>query len=396
MSTTEAEITPIDLLDRALDQGGPPAVLVNLVASLEERGAFRDLLDALLLKARHELGIPLVIDGPASALPEPQRGLYEDRYVEALRTVGQKVLATGDIAGAWPYFRVIGEKQPIVEAIEDYDPSEGDERVGHVIDVAFQQGVHPLRGFELVLSRYGTCSAISSFEGLPADEVVRARCATMLTRQLHEHLESNLRAEIARRGQPTPPEGAPLLALITGRPWLFAEDAYHIDVSHLASVVRLSTLLTEPAAIDLAIGLTDYGRNLSKLHRYEGDPPFEKLYEDHAVFLRALRGQGVEAAIAHFRAKLPAPSPISDEDGDDRDTQPAQVLVQLLVRLGRLDQAVDVAAERLAGMPEALLRCPSLARLCARAGTPDRLARSARARGDLVEYATALLSRTGA
>src|SRR5262249_29563016 len=209
-------------------------------------------------------------------------------------------------------------------------------------------------------------------------------------RQLHDHLGSNLRAEIARRGQPLPREGAPMQALVMGRPWLFADDAYHIDVSHLSSVVRLSPLLTDPEAMDLAIGLTDYGRNLSKLHRYEGDPPFERPYEDHAVYLRALRGQGVDAAIAHFRDKLPAASE-TENDGEgpyDRDPQAAQVLVRLLVRLGRLEQAVDVAAEHLAGLPESMLSCPSLARLCVRAGVPRRLAESARARGDVVEYAT--------
>ncbi len=386
MTTVEADAT-IDLLDQALADGGRTALLDRLCETLQERGQFRELLDALLLKARFELGLPAVIDGPANSLPDPQRTQYEDRYVVALRTVGRLVLDSGDLVGAWPYFRVIGEKSPIVEAIEKYTPEDGDQRVGHVIDVAFQQGVHPQKGFELILSQYGTCSAISSFEGLPPDEALRAHCAALLTRQLHEHLDANLRSEISRRGQPLPPAGAPLLALVSGKPWLFADDAYHIDVSHLASVVRMAPLLTDPAVIDLAIGLTDYGRNLSKLHRYEGGPPFDMLYEDHAVYLRALRGQGVDAAITHFRGKLLA---VGDED---RDSQPAQVLVRLLVRLGRLDQAVDVAAEHLAGLPESILTCPSLARLCARAGAAEKLAQSARARGDLVEYATALVSR---
>lgn len=392
MTTTEPATTALDALDLALNDAGPGGMLDRLIAELEDRGEFRALLDAQLLRARHELGLPAVLDGPLSSLPEPARTQYEDRYIAALRSIGHKILASGDLLAAWPYFRVIGEKEPIFQALESYNPADGDERIGHVIDVAFQQGVHPRRGFELILGQFGVCSAISAFEGLPPEEPLRAHCAQLLVRQLHDQITTNLRAEISRRGQPSPPAGATILALITGRPWLFAEDAYHVDVSHLASVVRMSPLLTDLATLDLAIGLTDYGRNLSQLHRHEGEPPFEHLYEDHSVFLRALRGQGVEAAIAHFRSKLPVLGAAGDEEGPS-DPQPAQILVRLLVRLGRIDSAIEVAAEHLAGMPESALSCPSLPQLCLQAGRPDRLAQSAREQGDLVQYAAALLAQ---
>jgi hypothetical protein len=104
------------------------------------------------------------------------------------------------------------------------------------------------------------------------------------------------------------------------------------------------------------------------------------------VYLRALLGQDVEAAINHFRQKLAR----SDGDGLEA-TLPAQALVGLLLRLDRLDLAIDVAAEHLAGIPESMLGCPSLAQLCQRAGQPARLARIARSQGDLVQYAAAIL-----
>ena len=72
-------------------------------------------------------------------LPEPLRSRYEDRYVEAIREVGGRLLAAGDLPGAWPYFRAIAEREPVAEAIEAYAPAAGDERVGAVIDVAFNQ-----------------------------------------------------------------------------------------------------------------------------------------------------------------------------------------------------------------------------------------------------------------
>jgi hypothetical protein len=391
MTTIEPGTAEIEALDETLLRSGPEAMLDLLITNLEQRGEFRALLDALLLKARHEIGLPAILAGPLGELPEPGRGRYEERYIDALRTVGQKILDTGDLVSAWPYFRVLGEKEPVARALDAYEPDEGDPRLGAIIDIAFHQGVHPRRGFELILNQYGACSAISAFEGLPADEPLRALCADRLVRHLHANLVANLRAELRERGVPDPPEGASILALITGKPWLFADDAYHIDVSHLASVVRLSPMLTDTEALDLAIGLTDYGRHLSALHRYEGEPPFQQLYEDHAVYLRALRGQGIESAIQHFRAKL-VPGPGTEPDLGPVDLAPAQVLVRLLVRLGRFETAIDVAAEHLATVPESMLSCPSLAQLCQRAGRPDRLAQSAREHGDLVQYATAILT----
>lgn len=384
---TAPETAAFDLLERTLRADGPGPAIARLVEALEASGPPRALLDALLLKARFELGLPLVQEGPLATLPEPQRSQFEDRYVEAIRHVGSKLLAAGDIPGAWPYFRVISEKESVAEAIEAYQPAEADDQVGQVIEVAFNQGAHPRRGFELILSHYGTCSAITAFEHLPADEAVRRACATALVRQLHDQLSFSLRSEIARRGQPLPPEGTPIPDLIEGKPWLFADDAYHIDISHLGAVVRMAPLVTDPEVLGQAVELTDYGRKLSVRHQYEGEPPFENIYEDHAVYLRGLRGEALDEAIAHFRAKL-APA---NADSSPAETLPAQVLVRLLERSGRLDEAIAISAEHLADVPEAWLICTPLPALCRRANRPDLLAKAARERGDLVQFAAAIL-----
>jgi hypothetical protein len=406
-ATTDASENPeFQALDRALKDEGPAAALDRLVDHLDRRGEYRALLDALLLKARHELGMPLVQEGNLAEIEEPLRSEYEARYVEAIRTVGARLLGAGDIAGAWPYYRAIGETEPVAGALEAYRPAEEDERLGAVIDVAFNQGAHPRRGFELILESYGTCSAITAFQHLGPDEANRRACAERLVGRLHEDLVASLRAEIAQRGQPLPPEGTPIPDLIAGRPWLFAEDAYHIDLSHLGSVVRIALLAQDRDALEQAVGLAEYGRHLSPRHRMDGEPPFEDHYEDHAVYLRALIGGDAdrEAAIAHFRGKL-APETSGDDavaDGEGggefdggrggpMETYPAQILVGLLLRLGRLDEAIDVAAEHLAGLPDSALTCPSVAQLCQRAGQPGRLARIARAHGDLVRYAAAIL-----
>ncbi|MDB5351686.1 MAG: hypothetical protein JWN86_2933 [Planctomycetota bacterium] len=379
--------TLFDTFDSTLSHSGPEAAIDHLVAAMEEKGDPRALLDALLLKARHDLGLPSVQVGPLSEIEEPARTKFEDRYVEAIRYVGTRLLNKGDLVSAWPYFRAIGEKEPIIAALDAFSPGDGQESVGHVVEIAFNQGVHPRRGFELILDHFGVCSAISSFEGLPPDETIRRGCSESLVRRLHEHLIMSLRAEVERRGEALPPEGTSVPRLIEGRDWLFADDAYHLDVSHLGAVVRVAPMAEDRETLEKAVELTEYGRHLSDRHQYDGEPPFDRLYEDHGIYLRGLLGRDEDTAISHFGQKLP---PI-DPDGDG-DTLPAQILVRLLVRMGRLEEAIDVSAEHLARVPEGMLMVPGLTQLCGRAGRLDRLAMSARALGDPVKYAAAILS----
>lgn len=377
-------------LDRILAAEGPAAMVDRLVALVEQQGTPRDLLDALLLAARLELGLPAIPGGPMADLTEATRTQYEDRYLAAIRRVGHRLIAAGDLAAAWPYFRAIAEREPIAEALEACNPAPNEEQVGLLIEIAFHQGAHPRKGFEWLLDHYGTCSAISSFEHLPPDEAVRADCADRLVRRLHEQLVASLRSDIERRGQPPlPPVGATIRELVADRPWLFEDENYHIDLSHLAATVRLSPLLTDPASIALAEDLTEYGRRLSPRHQYDGEPPFEHVYPDHGHYLRALLGRDVDRSIEHFAARLVSPD--SDDPDPYRSSLPAQVLVRLLDRTGRLDRAIDIAAEHLTDVPESQLTCPSLPTLCRKAGRLDRLAEIARRRGDLVHFAAALL-----
>ncbi len=384
-----ADHSPFDQLDETLRSSGPAAAIDGLIDHLDSSGEYRALLDALLLKARHELGLPILSVGKLADLPDPARTQYEDKYIAAIRLVGSRYLEKGDIPTASAYYRAIAETEPVAAAINAYQPAENDERLGAVIEVALNHGVNPRRGFELILENYGTCPAISAFEQLPPQgDAVRAACAERLIRHLHSELTANLRAEITRRGQVLPPEGTTIAGLIAGRPWLFTDEAYHIDISHLASIVRMSLLARDREAIATAVDLTAYGRCLSPRLVFDGSPPFDKIFDDHGVYLNALIGREPDIAIAHFRRKL-GEEIQRNEEGDP--VPAAQVLVKLLLECGKLDEAIDVAAAHLAGIPESSLACPSLNELCQKAGQSDRLAQVARETGDLVSFTAARL-----
>jgi hypothetical protein len=384
--TTNAE-TPFASVEAALRDGGPAAAIESLTEHLAAAGENRALLDALLLKARLELGLPLVSSGSLAAIPEPERSQYEEKYVAAIRQIGARYLDAGDIPTAWAYYRVIAETEPVAGAIRDYRPDDNDEKLGAVIEVAFNHGVNPERGFEMILEHYGTCPAITAFDQLPPhDSGARSACAARLIRHLHRELSANLRSEIANRGQVVPPVGTLIADLLETRPWLLADESYYVDISHLAAVVRMSLLVDDREVRVLAADLTEYGKRLSPRLLFEGQPPFEKIFDDHGIYLKGLLGQDVAQAVAHFRGKV-----IASADEENDASIPAQTLVNLLVHVGELDAAIDMAAEHLAGLPESALSCPSLAQLCLRAGQSVRLAQLARAQKDLVTFTAALL-----
>ena len=384
---TGAQDPAFDALEGTLRRSGPPGAIEQLIGHLDQTGDYRSLLDALLLKDRYDLNLPLIQVGGLSNLAEPVRTQFEDRYVEAIRLVGSKFLAAGDIPTAWTYFRVIAEPEPVKAALDRYEADRDAERLGLVIDVAFNQGANPRRGFELILDQYGTCSAITALEQVPpGDAATQIACIERLIRHLHAQLVFSIRGDLAQRGHAVPGEAASIAELIAGRDWLFADEAYHIDVSHLSATVRYAIMVSDPAILALAVDLTEYGRRLASRLQLAGMPPFEQTFEDHRVFLRALLGQDVDAAINHFRKKLEA---VVDDALEK--SMPAQVLVNLLVRLEKIDEAIDLAAERLAHLPEQALTCPGFAQLCQQRGRMDRLAEVARQRGDLVHFLAARL-----
>ena len=355
-----ASTETFDAYERLLQTEGAAAVVDRLVDDLRSRKAYRPLLDALLLKARFDLALPAIPGKTTADWPEAKRLAYEERYVEAIRTVGEMLLEAGRIAEAWPYFRAIAEPETVAKAIDAFEPETGDERLHEVVEAAFNQGANPKKGYELILKHYGTCSAVTAFENLPRDDSVRDACADMLVRQVHEHLVRNLKSEIAGRGEVVPDSENSLPNLMNGRDWLFDDEAYHVDVSHLAATVRVGPLLKSNESIAVALELANYGKHLSPRHSYEGDAPFEKVYEDHAAYFEAVLGRDPDNGIARFRTKLSRndleASPQEEYSTDDLVT--AQVLVALLARIGRPEEALEIASTYLAGVPDSSLFCP--------------------------------------
>src|SRR5260370_2591979 len=327
-----------------------------------------------MMHKRVQFGRPTIQAGSIDDLPADKRRAYEQAFTEAARETGSLFLADGNVLRAWPYFRAIGDRAPIAEAIEKLESVEDG-----VLEMALEERVNPRKGFELMLEHLGICRAITYFEQYP-DPKSREACLALLVRTLHHELVENLRRAIAQRDGHAP-DASHVADLIAGRDWLFGDMDYYVDPSHLVSVIRYALDLTDPETLRLALELCDYGAHLSLQFKYSADPPFDDVYVDHAAYFRALAGENVDDAVAHFRQKI----------SNDSGGAPAQVLVALLVRLKRYRDAIQISLDHLRPVPPNQLACPSVFELCQLAGDYELLAKLARERGDLLSFTAAAL-----
>ena len=192
-----------------------------------------------------------------------------------------------------------------------------------------------------------------------------------------------LGSDIVTRGD-TFPQTTSIIELLLGHDYLFAEDAYHIDTSHLSSVVQTSLELTSGEEVLLARELCAYGEKLAPQFRHEADPPFERTYADYKILLEVTGGIYVEKGLKHFRDKI---EPAAAEG----NTFPAEVFVNLLLRLNRKPEAIEIAKKYLSGETRPM-SCPGVYELCQEAKDFSGLAAAAKQRADGVQFLASLIA----
>jgi hypothetical protein len=379
----------LEPIRQALASDGPAAAADALVKTLRERGDYDRLFDALLIQSRVKLGVPVVKPTSFDDVPADKQDAFEEAYLAAAREVGTLLLQSGKLARAWAYFRTIREPQPVADALAAIDPTNLDyDRTNELIEIALHDGANRVAGLRILLASHGTCNTVTMTDQvlpmMTPDE--RRQAAALLVRDVYDGLVGNLKRDVESRlaGVEAPNT---IRELIAGRDFLFENGNYHIDVSHLHSTVRFARALT-PAdpELALAIELAEYGSKLDRQFRYPADPPFDEYYEAHLAYLKAVGDVDRDASLGYFRNRLNA-------DQDERDRQIiAYVLVDLLTRCDRLDEAAEVAAEHLADLEE-----PggfSFSSLCGKAGRIDLLRTAAEKADDPVRYAAAVIAES--
>ena len=369
------------------ERGDSAAALGRLLAELENRDDPAALFQAYLLQARLGLGLPALTSGKADEIPADQQPAYEELIRKAARRVGSRLLDQGKIGDAWTYYRLIGEPKPVADALERFTPKAEDAgQLGDLLQIALHDGVHPQRGFDLVLEQYGVCNAITTVaQTLYQQGPARLHAIRRLVATLHREIGERLRADIQQRTGALPPADHSLSQLVQSRTDLFEEDNYHVDLSHLSSVIQFALELPPGAETGLAEELCIYGERLNTRFQPPGDAPFGVGYAAYRRYFETLNRKNVAENLAFFRAQAAAPP------GEDHTTGPAEVLVHLLTQLQLPGDALTAYEQFLGQADPRRLACPSPIVLSQQLGDYQRLAALCRMRDDLVGYAAALL-----
>jgi len=371
-----------------LQQESPAAVLERLIEALRAQKNYHRLFDALLMKKKQSLGIALLQPTSFENVLEEQKKEFEQSYVDAAREVGGLFLAENLYSDAWLYFQTIQEPEQVAEALNKINPrTVPEDKVEELIQVCVYDGANPEKGFEVMLAVNGICNTITVFDQMNAqlNPESRQNTARLLVDQLYGDLVQSLQYQIQQKLPMAPPSDN-LRELMAGRDWMFEAGSYHIDVSHLNSVVRFARLLSDDdLCMPKVIELCEYGSRLDEQFQYPGESPFEEFYPAHLHFFKALLGDEKDRklGIAYFEKKL-------ELEPDDEDKQMiAYVLIDLLTRVEENERAMELAEKYLSQFEDP--KTFSFTDLCQKTKRLDVLQKVARGKGDLVTFAGALL-----
>jgi len=374
-------------LETSMQNGGVEAVLGQLVSGLVKEKKYHELFEALKMQVRHSIGLPLLYGESGDELEESQRTALEDGLISACRQVGMGLLKEGRISEGYMYMRPVGDRQAVKEVL---DPVEvGESNLDELVEVLLQEGVDVERGFQIVLDSYGTCNSITTYETVVShkSKPEQRKVAKLLLDHVHAELFNNVKSDIAHRSEAEPEEST-LEGLVANREWLFGEHAYHIDTTHLASTTRFSRVLEDEGSLRKALDLTHYGRMLNSQFQYEGDEPFTDIYPDHALYYQALLGENIDNALMHFKQKA------SDVPRNQWGTLAVEVYIDLLNRIGQVDEAIAATAELIQPGERTSGLAPSLLELCESKGDYSQLVESCRGANDLLGFATGVMKAT--
>ncbi len=382
-----SETTPssdFDQLTSRVDHDDVGGAFEWLVEHFRQEKKYTDLFEARKMLARHRLGLPLLYSDAADSVDESQQLQLETELLDACREVGTGLVETGDLQTAWMYLQPLADREYLRKLFEAVPVDE--ENIDALIEICLGQGVAPEHGYRLVMEHHGTCNSITLFDtqiSAMAPEV-RSRLAEMLVDHVYGELTENVRRHIAQH-ETSAPETARLPELIEGRPWLFEGGGHHLDVTHLASAVRIGRHARSERSLRRALELCQYGLQLSEDFQFPGHPPFEDTFRDHLRYYQVLLGIDVEQGLEHFRQKAAA------VDMYQSGTAPMETLIYLLAQADRRDEAIRLSIEHLSDQTYLQGIAPRVFEIATEPSQNRLLKEHYRQKGDVLGYAVSCL-----
>ena len=372
-----------DPYQRLEHTSGRADLLEATAVQLKEDGRYHELFEVRKMQLRQRLGLPLLYEDRGDDPDDRLGRQLEDGLVAACREVGTLLMQQGQIREAWMYLRAVGDRSAVAAQLAQRQATEAE--LDEVIHVAFFESVDVALGVALILSHYGTCQGITTLESSMQQmrKSDREAAAQVLVAHVYRELCDNLGADIEQRAD-KPPAETSLAGLLADRPGLLDDGSVHLDATHLAATVRMARPVSDADTLRRAWELAEYGRRLDAQYHYADEPPFSDTYTSHALWFAALRGERVDEAVAYFREQAESIDP------REQGGLAIEVYVALLARLGRIQEAIRAAIERMPDDVGSTGFAPTLIELAGQAGDYAPVLEYCRRRQDLLGFATAL------
>ena len=343
-------------------------------------GNYPALFEVLKMRVRRQLGLPVPYQETPDELDGDQQRQLEDGLLAACREVGTLLLKSGELQRGWMYLQPVGDKHLNEKLVRSVPVT--DDNIDELIETSVSQGAAPEYGYDLLLKHYGTCNGITTFDTQAGmfDRPTQQAMAGVLLNHLYRELMDNLRYAMDQANEKLDSSGS-LLDILNRYPEITAHGAHHIDTTHLSSLMRIARLVENAEQLELAYQLSLYGSRLDADYQYSGQPPFEDTYQDHLHYFGPLTNRDVEAGLEHFRGK------VDSVDPEHYGPVAIETLVELLVRLGRNSEALDLTIDRLLGQHAPLGIAPDPLTIANQEPLQRKLMEYYREQEDLVSYA---------
>lgn len=363
---------------------GVAAAIEYLIGHFREDGEYHQLFEALKMKVRFDMGLPLLYGEAPDPIDDQRTRQLEEGLLTACRDVGTELLKAGKLQEGWMYLQPVGDRELTKELVEAVEVTA--ENTDALIDIGLSQRAAPGRGYRLLLENYGTCNAITTFDTqiVHFERPLQKQLAAILVDHLYRELVANVRCNIEKQESKLPEE-ATLRELIANRAWLTANGGHHLDTTHLASIMRIGRVVDQPTQLQQLLELAEYGQQLDADFQYAGSPPFENTYPDHVIYYRALLGINVEQATSHFTQKT------QTTDRSQYGLVAVETLVDLLSRTGNRRQALDAAIEQLLGQEDLTGLAPNIFEIATTEEEFQQLMNHYRTRDELLGFSISLL-----
>ncbi len=319
-------------------RGDTQSMLASMVDHYRHERLPMELFEALKMQVRYKLELPLLSSDDDELRTDAMDRQLEDGLLNACREAGTMLIEDGRIREGWMYLRPTADTSLARRLLSDVAIT--DDNYDDMVQVLLHEGIDIERGYQAIVDHQGTCNSITIYEQSLATRRRKDRqaAARVLLNHLYRELDTLIRSDIVRQESPAD-ESESLFDMIDKRRWILQDGGYHLDTTHLASTVRIASVLDEPELLQKAWELTQYGRRLSHQFQYPGDEPFVDFYPAYATFYATLLGREVDAGLKFFERRA------RSIDTSEHGTAAIETYVDLLDRVGRPLQAIDTIIE---------------------------------------------------